>query len=484
MRTQFWNPQFHVEPERSWLNDPNGLCQFNGRFHAYYQYAPDWPESDLKHWGHLASDDLITWESLGSVLAPDSAADMSGVWSGSAWIDRGGASDGGDLMYVFYTGNVIDHSVCTRVDVGREANQILTTSEDGTHFSPKRVLLTNVDYPASCTLHVRDPKVWEQDGMLHMLLGARQRGPLRTDDPNERGDYGSVLVYDSTDTGNTWQLRHTIIPKATEGIHPSFGYMWECPNIVRTGGREFLAVCPQGLPSEPFRWHNLWQAGYFPLSKGERIIDVTSVDVDGFHEWDHGFDYYAPQVFENNQGRSICIGWMGTFDPRLEYTPEGMDRCHTLTLPRTLSSSADGCLCQWPVRELEGYRSEPLPLEAGHDMHMDGLAADIVLASLNGSDGELWLNGSLCVFRDQGSFGVRFAQNDEVRSVAGGRTTRRIRLRELRSLRVIVDASTVEVYANDGREVLSTRWFPHENALHLCSSLGRQGGQVYPLVRR
>ena len=42
MSKQFWNPSFHIEPRQGWLNDPNGLCQFRGRYHAYYQYAPNW----------------------------------------------------------------------------------------------------------------------------------------------------------------------------------------------------------------------------------------------------------------------------------------------------------------------------------------------------------------------------------------------------------------------------------------------------------
>ena len=29
-------PKYHFTPESNWLNDPNGLCYYNGTFHLYY----------------------------------------------------------------------------------------------------------------------------------------------------------------------------------------------------------------------------------------------------------------------------------------------------------------------------------------------------------------------------------------------------------------------------------------------------------------
>ena len=37
--------KFHLMPKTGWLNDPNGLCQFNGTYHIYYQYTPFEPTS-------------------------------------------------------------------------------------------------------------------------------------------------------------------------------------------------------------------------------------------------------------------------------------------------------------------------------------------------------------------------------------------------------------------------------------------------------
>ena len=32
--------KLHLMPPTGWLNDPNGLCQFNGVYHAFFQYSP------------------------------------------------------------------------------------------------------------------------------------------------------------------------------------------------------------------------------------------------------------------------------------------------------------------------------------------------------------------------------------------------------------------------------------------------------------
>ena len=101
-----WTPRFHLAPRQGWLNDPNGLCQFHGTYHVFYQAAPAWPASGKKGWGHFASRDLVRWEDLGEPLVPSIPEDADGVYSGSALVVAGGAPDGGDLLRLYYTGNV------------------------------------------------------------------------------------------------------------------------------------------------------------------------------------------------------------------------------------------------------------------------------------------------------------------------------------------------------------------------------------------
>ena len=535
------------------MNDPNGLCQFKSVYHAFYQYTPEWPANELRYWGHAVSKDLLSWETLPIAISPDAACDKDGVFSGSAWIetcdaaagdcghDNGAAAgscghggDGNDgaaaseVMRLFYTGNVMDetHPEADGIDVGREAYEVMVTSEDGLNFSPKCVVLKPNDYPSTCTNHVRDPKVWEQDGVLRMLLGARERdtaaGPAKSAD--ERCDSGAVLIYDSSDCGESWTL-HSVIRGANDlGHREAFGYMWECPFLVQLDDQEFLSVCPQGLSegastepsagtesnadaepsagtepsadaskgsrlsdsanlqentsSEPLdKWQNIWQSGYFPLPEGQKLINVETVSTDNFVLWDHGFDFYAPQTFVDDSGRTILIGWMGIIDPTYHSYPEGIEFCHNLTLPRELSLSGDGVILQHPVKELDAKRRECVEFVADAVVKIDQLSADIEITDISG-DGTLTLNDALVLSYSKGTFTLKFIDED----TAAGRTQRSIRLKELFDLRVIVDGSTVEIYLNDGRAVFSTRWFPASERLTLSSTFVAASSREYSLI--
>lgn len=450
----------HVAPKEGWLNDPNGLCQFRGAYHAYFQYNPEWPEHDTKHWRHFVSTDLFHWHDEGTALVTDIPEDRSGVYSGSAYVAPGMAPDGGDLMCLYYTGNVTypggEEAGYDYVHAGREANEILVTTDDGINYSMKHVLLRNSDYPDVCTQHVRDPKAWEQNGKLYMLLGAR-----------DLDDEGFCLLYESAD-GVEWSIKSQIYSEE------KFGFMWECPNIVQIDGHDFLAVCPQGLEHEELRFQNMWQAGYFPLPGS--IMDTVLVDQDTFVEWDHGYDFYAPQVFVDDAGRSILIGWMGAFDSTWTAAPNGLDWCHCLTVPRELSVADDGRLLQWPVAELKALRGEKHELVAGEACELGEYLADVELSGITGA-GALTLDDVLEISFVDGRLTVRFADDE----VAAGRPQRQVPIDTLSDLRVVVDTSAVEIYANGGAEVFSTRWFPTGEKLTVRSTFEAAQAQAWPL---
>ena len=461
MSTDRYRLGFHIAPKTGWLNDPNGLCQFRGEYHAFFQFNPVWPQIDTKYWRHFTSTDLLHWKDCGTPLVTDIAEDRNGVYSGSACVRRGMASDGGDLMCLYYTGNVVykddPEAGMDFVHTGREANEILVTSEDGEHFSGKEVLLRNSDYPDVCTLHVRDPKVWEQDGRMWMLLGAR-----------DLDDEGMVLLYGSDD-GRTWRIKSQVYSQN------KFGYMWECPNIVQIDGKDFLAVCPQGLPDEVDRWQNLWQAGYFPLEGS--ILDTVLVDETTFVEWDLGYDFYAPQVFVDDSGRTILIGWMGTFEDNRTSSLDGMLWAHCLTVPRVLTVGEDGLLRQNPAAELEAGRGEALSLRSSKHVAIDEHRADIVIEGIEGV-GALELDDNAVEIAYTGEK-LEISFSDA--KVAGGRIDRQVPLSHLDDLRVLVDTSAIEIYANGGQTVFSTRWFPTADMFKVEASFKSQKAVMYPM---
>ena len=61
----------HLEACKGWINDPNGLCFFQGKYHAFFQHNPHAPKWDTMHWGHAVSDDLLHWEERPIALYPD-----------------------------------------------------------------------------------------------------------------------------------------------------------------------------------------------------------------------------------------------------------------------------------------------------------------------------------------------------------------------------------------------------------------------------
>ncbi len=468
MSNKSWEVGYHLRSPRNWLNDPNGLCQFEGTYYFFYQYDHNWPTVDQKAWGLFSSPDLLHWTYQGVPLQPSIPEDRHGVFSGSAFVERGAGEGGTDQLRIYYTGNVVapvpghSHKDFDYVYAGREQNTITCVAKRDPQtgalaMGPRQVLLRNSDYPEDLSCHVRDPKVWEQDGKRRMLLGARH---IDTQ--------GMCLLYESSD-GIDWQLSHPIYSQY------SFGFVWECPNIVRLDGHEYLAISPQGLPRLQDRWFNRWTPGYFPLPEGKRLIDTEVVDERTFVQWDFGHDFYAPQTFCDDAGRTILVGWMGTFDDHYTSVPDGLDWWHCMTVPRVVTRRDDGHLLQNPVPELEALRRNAVCFDNG-EAHLEGRQADIVLPQISG-EGALTLDDSFQVFYEGGRLGLRYL--DE--TGAAGRQDRSIPLAELHDLRVLVDGSAVEVFANNGAEVFASRWFcPENDDLAIACSFSA-AGNAYPM---
>ena len=414
----------HLMPPVGWLNDPNGLCWFKGRYHIFFQYSPFEVQGGLKFWGHYSSENLVSWKYEGTALYPDSPYDCHGVYSGSAFVEN-------EKMHLFYTGNVKLDGEYDYINNGRVTSTIHVESEDGVHFGVKEEVIPFKEYPKNYTCHIRDPKVWKEDGKYRMVLGGRLKE-----------EKGSVLFYESEDL-KKWELEHTLTTKK------AFGYMWECPDYFTLDEAEVLSVSPQGLKREEYRFQNIYQSGYFLMKED------GSVSEEDFCEWDMGFDFYAPQTFTDNKGRRILMGWMGMPDADQEYVNPtiGENWQHCLTVPRELSFY-DGKIYQYPVEEMELLRKNGRAFDEKNALMETEKAFDLEVQT-ESEYLEIRIGGDLMLKCGEGQAAIFLSEE-----AGAGRTVRRAKTERVRNVRILADASAVEIYLNDGETVFSTRYYP------------------------
>ena len=256
---------FHMMPPTGWMNDPNGLCQFHGINHIYFQYTPFLAGWGTKLWGHYTTKDWIHYEEEEPFLFPDTKWDRDGVYSGSAIVKEDG-------IHFFYTGNVkLYDKEYDYIMNGREQNTMHLFSPDGKNIIYKEMVMTNDDYPSNMSKHVRDPKVYEKDGTYYMIQGGR-----------DEKDRGCALLFQSADLKN-WKWYDTIYPEKT------FGYMWECPDLFEIDGQQIMTCCPQGVEQKGYDYQNVYQCGYFPVN-----FDLVNkkYEFGTFVEFDKGFEKY------------------------------------------------------------------------------------------------------------------------------------------------------------------------------------------------
>ena len=205
-------PRYHFLPPDGWTNDPNGVIQWEGRYHLFYQHNPHGPFWDTIHWGHAVSRDLVHWEDLPVALTPSpSGPDKDGCFSGCAVDDNG-------VPTLLYTGFA-----------DAKQTQCLATSHDGLltweKFGGNPVLATP---PGGVRpLDFRDPWVWREGDAWYMVLvsGLTSSGG------------GVALLYRSAD------LRHwERLPHLLTGEVETTGEVWECPNFFPLGDKHVLIV--------------------------------------------------------------------------------------------------------------------------------------------------------------------------------------------------------------------------------------------------
>lgn len=420
--------KYHIVPPKGLLNDPNGLIQFKGLYHVFFQWNQHGTTHQNKSWGHATSADLIHWEYHPAALEPDEWYDRDGVYSGSAVSKNG-------MMYLFYTGNVRGE------DGSRETYQCLATSTDGFHFEKHGPLFA---HPQGYTAHVRDPKVFQQqDGQWWMILGAQRE--------NLTGD---TILYQSPNLKD-WAFKGSFIPEPIP-----LGYMWECPDVIRFKEKDVFLFSPQGLEAEGNRFRNVYQTGYLTGKLTEK--GLFKVQERHFVELDKGFEFYAPQSFVDDKGRTILFGWVGVMHPEVEAAvptrKEGW--IHALTMPREITFE-DGVLIQKPVSELKKLRqTEPLIINdhSNGQMKLPSLQSEIEIDWQKSPE-------TFCIeLRDH--IRIQYDRKEKLLTVSRinwltkQREERKVVLKnDLKQMQLFLEASLLEVFINEGEEVFTLRYF-------------------------
>ncbi|MGY0034744.1 glycoside hydrolase family 32 protein [Pedobacter sp. NJ-S-72] len=128
LNTEKYRPQIHFSPEAHWMNDPNGMVYYNGKYHLFYQYYPGGNEWGPMHWAHATSIDLVHWKRLPVALYPDN---LGYIFSGSAVVDyhntSGFGKDGKIPLVAIFTHHNVDGEREKRKDF---QNQSLAYSLD------------------------------------------------------------------------------------------------------------------------------------------------------------------------------------------------------------------------------------------------------------------------------------------------------------------------------------------------------------------
>lgn len=443
-RKDRWYPLEHIASPGGWINDPNGLCYYKGRYHVYYQLHPYGTMWGPMHWGHVSSENLVTWRHEPIAMAPSFEAERDGVFSGSAVI-----SDDNKLV-IYYTGHRWRNGIDEQE--GNLQEQCMAISEDGIHFEKKGVV---IPCPDDRILHFRDPKVWKQGSEWRMVFGVST--------PEHRGE---IWMYHSNDMIH-WEFDRPIYQHPDPDV-----FMLECPDMFPLGDKWVICYSAMGLKHTGFEARNHNNAGYV-IGSWQAGGDFHQES--DFHLWDRGHNFYAPQTFQAPDGRRLVFGWMSPFTEPIPMQDDSW--CGQLTIPRIVSIAGDHLRTQ-PVHEfnqldsdIQDFGSVNLTVNASQTLLDDVQTADIEMeidlkrsqAERIGLEVHRTSNGdhTLVCYDDQLK-GVVIDRHCNTYGDRGYRTAPLDTTADTLKLRIIVDRSSVEVYINDGLEAMSSYSFPAE----------------------
>jgi len=415
-------PQFHFTSPRGWNNDPNGMVYYNGEYHLFYQRNPfGWDWGNMT-WGHAVSTDMLHWTNLPDALHPDASGTM---FSGTAVIDKdnttGFKTGDEDPIILFYT----SAGGTNPWSKGVPHTQSIAYSNDRGRTWTKYAGNPIVDFIRKGN---RDPKVlWHEptkQWCMVLYLGEQEMAFFTSNNLKEWTEHSRI-----------------------KGFH-------ECP--------ELFELPVDGDPNN-MKWVLHGAAGDYLIGDfdGKEFKPETEII-----KYSHSKNFYAAQTFNNipkEDGRCIQIGWGRYID-----TP-GMPFNQMMTLPceLTLRTTKDGIrMCPMPVREIEKlYKSEKVfekeEVEPGANL-LSGFEGDLfdIDADIDISKADrvgFRIRGVEVAYDAKaktltsGKKSAKVADDAKAKTPASGKESAKLETsRGHIQLRILVDKTSIEVFANNG----------------------------------
>lgn len=450
---EMYRPQIHFSPKEKWVNDPNGMVYYKGVYHLFFQYYPDSTIWGPMHWGHATSKDLIHWKQQPIALYPDS---LGYIFSGSAVADKNNTSSLGQRGHAPLIAIFTSHDpVGEKAHRNNYQNQSIAYSNDDGKTWKKYDHNPVLKNPGITDF--RDPKVmWYDPGKKWiMTLATKDR----------------VTFYSSRNLLN-WKKESEF------GEHiGAHGGVWECPDLfaLDDNGKKVWILIVNINPGAP----NLGSGTQYFVGSFDGNKFITS---NTKTKWlDYGPDDYAGITWSNTGRRKIFLGWMSNW---LYANVVPTDRWrNAMTIPRELKLKhvgKDVLVVSEPVKELNIIQQHPITegdvvVQTNLDIHQKvgavnfpcrlNLSMDsvkdfsVVLSNNNGEQliiGYETTHNQFYIDRTK-SGKTNFQKNFAAKHVAP-----RFIKKNGMNLSLIIDVSSVELFADNGLTVMTEIFFPNK----------------------
>jgi fructan beta-fructosidase len=479
--TEQYRPQFHFSPPAHWMNDPNGMFFLDGEYHLFYQYYPGGNTWGPMHWGHAVSKNMVEWQHLPIALYPDS---LGYIFSGSAVVDHANTSGLGKnsvpVIIAVYTYHLMEGEKAGRNDFQYQG--IAYSTDKGRTWTKyeKNPVLPNT----TGIKDFRDPKVfWHQPSKQWVMT-------LAVKDHVEFWGSPNLLQ---------WNYLSSFGKEL--GAH---GGVWECPdlfpmNVKETGAEKYVLLVsinpggPNGGSATQYFVGDFNGKEFIPNASHQNKQPV----------WlDHGRDNYAGVTWSNipaQDGRRLFLGWMSNWD-YAQTVPTTVWRS-AMTLPRSLvlhQQNNNYYLRSLPVEELKQLRNTvtrvrpneftgtipitppmitPQQTEWEIEVELIDAKAEELYLQFSNTKGELYKIGYNIKKNDYFSDRTK-AGNHSFSDKFGAtvHTAPRLLNSKRIKLHLFVDASSVELFADDGTVCMTELIFP--SAPFTKAELVSEGGKV------